>query len=413
MIRSADTLKTCAGAIPRSLFLVCLLASLPARAMPFVPQSDGLVLETVPGAADPAARKLHALDRALSTDRTNLGLALETAGLDIVQSRRLGDPRYLGHAEAALARWPLSPATPPPVLLLRAIVMQSTHDFAGSIAALNRVLQAQSASAQAWLTLASVHQVQADYPAALHDCGQFATHTLGLAPDVCSAGVMALTGHATIALGALTASMAVNAGEARAQPELVEWAATLAAEIAERLGDPSAEQRYRTALALDPDDPYLLGAWSDFLLDRHRPREVVALLRSPDRTRIDPLLLRLALAEQQTGAPSLEAHVADLAARFETSRLRGDTIHRREQARFELHLQHQPDRALTTAQANWSTQREPADARVLLEAALAANRPEASAPVRDWIARNHVEDCRLTSAKTWRAETPPAKTPPA
>ena len=122
------------------------------------------------------------------------------------------------------------------------------------------------------------------------------------------------------------------------------WAMTLAAETADRLDDSSAEAWFERAMALDPSDPYLLGAWSDWLLDHGRPQEVVALLGG--RTRIDPLLLRLALAEQATGNVALAGHVADLAARFEASRLRGDTVHRREEARFVLHLLHQPARAL-------------------------------------------------------------------
>jgi TPR repeat protein len=70
-------------------------------------------------------------------------------------------------------------------------------------------------------------------------------------------------------------------------------------------------------------------------------------------------------------------------------------VHRREEARFALALQHQPARALALAVANWGVQREPADARVLLEAALAAGQPEAARPVVAWLRANHVQDERL------------------
>ena len=40
---------------------------------------------------------------------------------------------------------------------------------------------------------------------------------------------------------------------------------------------------------------------------------------------------------------------------------------------FALHLEHDPQSALDLAQRNWQLQRAPWDARVLLEAALAAN----------------------------------------
>ena len=46
-----------------------------------------------------------------------------------------------------------------------------------------------------------------------------------------------------------------------------------------------------------------------------------------------------------------------------------------------------PARALQLARENWATQREPADARILLEAALAAGDPAAARPVLDWLER--------------------------
>ena len=370
-----------------------LAKSIEARAAPFTPATDSVVLEQVLDAHDGSGRMLRQMNAQLSQNRQDRVLAEKVARLDIEQSRKLGDPRFLGRAEAALAPWPMGPWTPSPVLLLRAVILQSNHDFAGSIAALQRVVAATPASAQAWLTLAAIHQAQADYPAALRDCGQFASHTLGLVPDTCTASVMSLTGHAPLALRAVGISLAQNAAEARAEPSVAVWTITLEAETAERLGDPKAEQYYRDALAIDATDPYLLAAWSDWLLDHDRPREVIALLA--DRTRIDPLLLRLALAEQMTGGASMVAHVGDLAARLEASRLRGDTVHRREEARFALYLQHQPRRALDLARANWDVQREPADARILLEAALAAGLPNAADPVRAWLHGNNVEAVRL------------------
>jgi hypothetical protein len=41
---------------------------------------------------------------------------------------------------------------------------------------------------------------------------------------------------------------------------------------------------------------------------------------------------------------------------------------------------------LTLALDNWSVQRERIDARLVLEAAAAAEMPSASQPVRDWLA---------------------------
>jgi hypothetical protein len=72
----------------------------------------------------------------------------------------------------------------------------------------------------------------------------------------------------------------------------------------------------------------------------------------------------------------------------------------REEARFTLALLRDPQQALQHAQANWKVQREPADARILLESALAAGNREAAQPVLDWLSANHVEDLRLQRLAT-------------
>jgi Tfp pilus assembly protein PilF len=166
------------------------------------------------------------------------------------------------------------------------------------------------------------------------------------------------------------------------------------AEIAVRADDAAAAERdFRAALALGIKDAYLLGAYADFLLDRGRPAEARELLAG--ETRADPLLLRLALAEQALGAPELAAHVDALTARFAASRMRGDTVHRREEARFTLHLLNDPATALQLAAENWRVQRETWDARLVLEAALAADEPSAAADVLDWLKATGLDDPQI------------------
>ncbi|MEK6639770.1 MAG: hypothetical protein AABZ17_03770, partial [Nitrospirota bacterium] len=112
-------------------------------------------------------------------------------------------------------------------------------------------------------------------------------------------------------------------------------------------------------------------------------------------TRADGLLLRLTLAEQALHLPMSKNHTAELAARFAAGRERGTRVHVREEARFTLALLHDPQAALTLAQANWEIQKEPWDARLLLETALASGSHHAARPVIVWLRTNHVEDMRL------------------
>jgi predicted Zn-dependent protease len=179
---------------------------------------------------------------------------------------------------------------------------------------------------------------------------------LSWSPITCIANVGAVTGRALKSeqLLDLTLERSPNA-----PAELQVWSLTLLAEMAQRRGDAvAAETRYRRALAMSPRDSYLQGAYADFLLEQRRPAEVLVLLK--DQMRIDALLLRRALALQQQGQKQLlAADIKELAARFDAAMQRGDTVHQREQARFELMLRKDPATALALARKNWAVQKEP------------------------------------------------------
>jgi hypothetical protein len=179
------------------------------------------------------------------------------------------------------------------------------------------------------------------------------------------------------------------------QPAVRSWALTSLAEMAARAGmAQEAEAHFRAALGFDNSDTYVLGGYTDFLLDENRSHEVLALLR--DRTGADPLLLRYALGLQAQNSKELPGQVEQLRDRFEASRLRGDRVHLREEARFTLHLQHAPRAALKLARENWQMQKEPADVRILLEAAIAAHDASAVGVVREWLRNSRLEDVQLS-----------------
>ena len=72
-------------------------------------------------------------------------------------------------------------------------------------------------------------------------------------------------------------------------------------------------------------------------------------------------------------------------------------MHRREEARFRLDVQGDASAAVALARANWSVQREPADLRILIEAARAADDAGALAMAAAWIAVNRLEDAALAA----------------
>jgi tetratricopeptide (TPR) repeat protein len=368
-------------------------ASVPTAAAPFAPSSDNQVLERLPfSPGDPAMRQLRAMHGQLAREPNNLPLALKVARQDLELGRVTGDPRYAGYAEAALAQWWRLDQPPQEVLVLRATLRQRTHQFDAALADLATVLKADPRNAQARLTRATVLQVQGDYQGARQECLALEKPTRDLVHAACLASVDGASGALRESYRQLRAALDRYPN---AQRGLQSWVLTSLAEMAMRAGlAQEAEGHFRAALSLDAADIYLLGAYADFLLDHDRSQEVVALLR--DKTRADPLLLRYALALRAQQSPELPAQVEQLGERFAASRLRGDRVHLREEARFALHLLNAPAAALKLAQENWQVQKEPADVRVLLESALAAGDAAAVGAVVEWLGQSGLEDVQLS-----------------
>jgi Tfp pilus assembly protein PilF len=205
----------------------------------------------------------------------------------------------------------------------------------------------------------------------------------------CFGLVQAYTGQLTAAYATLQQALALTRNDDQRM-----WLLTRLGEVSAWQGQTArAERHYRDAMALGHDDGYLLAAWADFLLDNKRPAEVIKLLASWEAS--DPLLLRLAEAETLLQLPAAKAHVQALDDRFAAAKLRGDTTHRAEEARFQLRLLKNPTLAVQLAAANYQVQKEPRDLRVLLESALAARDTAAAQPARDWLQSTGFEDARL------------------
>lgn len=372
--------------------LLSLSAAPVALALPRVPASDAIVLERLPFRPnDPIAREMSVLRAALRSNPKDEAAALKLAQRYYGLVAEEGDPRYIGYAQAALAPWWDMPEPPLDIHVMRASLAQFNHNFVGAMSDLDNILARHPEHAQARALRATIDMVQARYALARIDCVALRTLTDEVIATGCEAMVDGLTGKAASAYATLTAALARHP-EARPDERL--WVLIRLAELAQRLDKIDlAEQHFKSAVALNIQDTFLLAAYADLLLDQQRPAEVVALLK--DRTRSDVLLLRLVFAERALKLPTARMREETLAARYAAAQLRGDTVHQQEEARFALAVENDPGKALRLALENWKVQREPRDARIVLEAALAARQPAAAAPVLAWLKESGIEDRKL------------------
>jgi Tfp pilus assembly protein PilF len=355
---------------------------------PYQPASDADLLQEVPSLEDPAVAGMRARRRTLDAAPHDVRAALALANTYIDYSRQIGDAHYAGYAEAVIAPWMALPSPPAGVLLTQATILQYRHEFAPARELLDRALRQDPRNGQAWLTSATLYMVQGNFAAASRACAQV-TNTAGLELGLaCLGNLRSYTGQAKQSLALLQQADNSSTG---ASAVYRGWIQGLMAETAERLGDwQAAELHYRAALEAQPRDNFLLVAYADFLLDRGRPREVLPLLAAQSQS--DTAFLRLALAADALHAPDAGRYTWTMAARFEALKLRGSDYFGREESRFALRLGRDPQAALQLATRNWQVQRAPWDARVLLEAALAAHQPAAAAEVIAFIKETRLED---------------------
>jgi tetratricopeptide (TPR) repeat protein len=357
-----------------------------ARADPYVPDSDALILAELPAGAhyaDLTARRLA---------RGRVDVAVPLAQFYIQQSRLSGDLRFLGYADAVLAPWLDHRPAAVDALVLHATVQQSRHEFDPALATLELALAARPDDPQASLTKATILRVLGRYPEATVACDQFARSVDASLAALCSQSVRGLDGHLDAAYTALL--QISSQGWLNTEKS---WLYSELGEMAVRLGaDDEARRWFQRDLDLVPADIYVRTALADLLLRQGHDAEALELLHGMES--FEPLLLRIAIAQQRLHDPALPQSSARLRAAFSAELQRGEAVHRREQARFLLEVEHQPLLALEAARENWKVQREPEDILILVAAARAAASPDAAEPALEFVRRTGLTDARLTAA---------------
>lgn len=306
-------------------------------------------------------------------------------------SRETADPRYLGRAQAALARWWGQADAPADLLVLQATVEQGRHEFAAARATLERALQANPAQVQGWLTLATLERVAARYEAAEAACRNVARYGATLYATACLLETRSLQGQHDAARSGLTALWQQAAGDATQRA----WIGSLLAESEERAGrDDAADAAYRRSLA-DAPDAYTALAYADQLLRRNRASAALEVLRhQPDS---DAVLLRRAQALRLMGDAAWQPLARDLEARFAAIVARGEGLdaHARERALLALWLQGQPAAAWKAARTNLALQKEPLDWWLALQTSEQSGDAAAHQAVRQALLQTGLQDVRL------------------
>ena len=373
-----------------SVAVFALFLASTIQAAPYKPSGDTVLLE-LDGAQRSASAALKTAR--VAKNSTDPHSAAAAARQFIALGRAQHDERFFGYASAALQNWRDASAAPTFIALLRADIAQHQHRFVDALGILDRLIARDDIDAEAHLMRATLLMTLGRPHEARKSCQRLFSLHESFAGTVCLAQAASLTGQLSGSynlLGNLLGQLNFDKHDKQNA-----WALGIAADMAERVGDLHASERWlRQALAQAPDDLVSRLQLCDVALELDRPREVLDLLSV--QTASEPVLLRRALAAARLNDESQAKQLlSDWQAAVARSEQLGVTLHLRELARGQLDLLKQPKAALETAIRNWAVQREPIDARLLLDAATAARDPAAAQSVRDWQRDLRLEDAGL------------------
>ena len=128
---------------------------------------------------------------------------------------------------------------------------------------------------------------------------------------------------------------------------------------------------------------------ADSLLNLNKPEAALAALDVSANT--DSLLVRRAIAYKQAGKTEELAQASkEIDSRIQGNLRAEHTGHAREEALYYLEVINSPSKALERANINWKFQREFEDARLLIDAATAANSTADAKKVQTWMRNENV-----------------------
>ena len=320
-------------------------------------------------------------------------LATTAARHAFVAALDQGDARWLGNAQAVLARWwKQADVVPAETLFVRGLVRQGLHDFAGAQIDIARAIEKDPQQPEYWSWHLAIDMVQARLQQAQKTCDQIGERFGEIEQQSCQAVLHYRTGHPQRAI-ALFNRLARHPDQQG--PRAKEWIAFHLGEAYRVAGDRQRAVRvWLSHMQEANQQPHaMLVSAVELLNDLGRHEEAFTLNRR--KARSDALLVQAIRTAQALQRPEADALVDEFKRRLAYQQQRGDLLNERPVIAFQLDVYDQPDQALALAESAWATQREPADAVLFARAAVRVKSGSAAKTLLAWRAETGYREPQL------------------
>ena len=381
----------------------------------FLPQASAVVLAASVHTAGGHASSLRTLDQAWRAQPQDLPTALAYARAVFSLGFNEGDLRWFGSAKAALMPWWQAADLPADGFFMRGLVKQGFHDFDGGLQDIHQAISLNPKRAEFWSWRFALHLLQANLSAARQDADDIARHFGAQEGQIYRAVLLYRTGQALPAVQLLSTAMRSPDYQDAASQVWIGFHLGEAHRVAQQ--PDRAIAVWQRLLQAHPQSHLLRLSLADLLNQQGQFQQAKAVATANSAKRnanlTDALLMQALLASRGLKAPDEAALAGQMAARLQSQALRQESLIERPKLIYQIAYGQDLAAGLALSIENWQQQKEPPDAVLFAQAALALNQARAAEPVVQWAQTTGYTDpqlapllLQLKAHPSWSKERP-------
>jgi tetratricopeptide (TPR) repeat protein len=326
-----------------------------------------------------------------------------------------GDLRWFGSAKAALMPWWQAPDLPADGFFMRGLVKQGFHDFDGGLQDIQQAIALNPERAEFWSWRFALHLLQANMSAARQDAEDIAQRFGPQEGQIYRAVLLYRTGQALAAVQWLNASIRSASAQDAASQVWIGFHLGEAHRVAKQ--PDRAIAVWQRLLQAHPESHLLRLSLADLLNQQGQFQQAKAVATANsakvNANLSDALLMQALLASRGLKAPDEAALAQQMAARLQSQALRQESLIERPKLIYQIAYGQDLAAGLALSIENWQLQKEPPDAVLFAQAALALQQARAAAPVVQWAETTAYTDpqlapliAQLKAHPSWSKERP-------